>query len=190
MLIKFIGGRKRASRAAAYLLGAVDSAGLPRPGVEVLRGDPRLVARVADGLPFRHKYTSAVISWAPEDAPSDAEISRTLDEFERLAWAGLDPSRRCWSAVLHREAGEGCHVHVLSARVDLGTGKSLNIAPPGWRRTCARRCTTAWRSRWCTARSPTGPGSWRRWRGSGCRCPGRGGTTSPCWIRSAARGSG
>ena len=134
MLIKFISGKKRASRAAAYLLAAVDSAGLPRPGVEVLRGDPRLVARVADGLPFRHKYTSAVISWAPEDAPSDAEISRTLDEFERLAWAGIGPSRRCWSAVLHREAGEGCHVHVLSARVDLGTGKSLNVAPPGWRR--------------------------------------------------------
>ena len=134
MLIKFLSGKKRASRAAAYLLGALDSAGLPRPGVEVLRGDPRLVARVADGLPFRHKYTSAVISWAPEDKPGDAEISRTLDEFERLAWAGLEPSRRCWSAVLHREAGEGCHVHVLSARVDLGTGKSLNIAPPGWRR--------------------------------------------------------
>ena len=134
MLIKFISGKKRASRAAAYLLAAVDSAGLPRPGVEVLRGDPRLVAKVADGLPFRHKYTSAVISWAPEDKPGDAEISRTLDEFERLAWAGLEPSRRCWSAVLHREAGEGCHVHVLSARVDLGTGKSLNIAPPGWRR--------------------------------------------------------
>ena len=27
------------------------------------------------------------------------------------------------------------HVHVLTARCDLETGKSLNIAPPGWQRT-------------------------------------------------------
>ena len=27
------------------------------------------------------------------------------------------------------------HVHVLAARCDLETGRSLNIAPPGWRRT-------------------------------------------------------
>ena len=29
----------------------------------------------------------------------------------------------------------GCHVHVLTARCDLETGRSLNIAPPGWQKT-------------------------------------------------------
>ena len=29
----------------------------------------------------------------------------------------------------------GAHVHVLAARCDLETGRSSNIAPPGWRRT-------------------------------------------------------
>ncbi len=40
-------------------------------------------------------------------------------------------------AVEHRERG-GVHMHVLAARCDLETGKSLNIAPPGWRKTLGR----------------------------------------------------
>ena len=57
-----------------------------------------------------------------------------LDEFEKTAWAGLEPDRYSWTAVLHLEHGGGVHVHVLTARCDLG-GKSLNIAPPGWQKT-------------------------------------------------------
>ena len=56
--------------------------------VKVLRGHPHQVAAVADGLEFEHKYTSGVIAWAPEDNPSDAQIGRVVDEFEKTAWAG------------------------------------------------------------------------------------------------------
>ena len=84
---------------------------------------------------FEHKYTSGVIAWSPEDAPSDAQIDRVVDEFEKTAWAGLEPDRYAWSAIEHREAGGGVDVHVLAARVDLETGKSLNIAAPGWQKT-------------------------------------------------------
>ena len=121
--------------AADYLLGGRDAAGKPREGVEVLRGNPHQVAAVADALAFEHKYTSGVISWAPEDAPTDDQIGEVLDEFERTAWAGLEPDRYAWAAVLHRERGGGAHVHVLAARCDLETGRSLNIAPPGWEKT-------------------------------------------------------
>ena len=62
---------------------------------------------MADGLEFEHKYTSGVIAWAPEDKPSDAQIGRVLDEFEKTAWAGLEPDRYAWAAVQHREAGGG-----------------------------------------------------------------------------------
>ena len=31
-----------------------------------------------------------------------------------------------------RERGGDAHVHVLATRCDLETGRSLNIAPPGW----------------------------------------------------------
>ena len=93
------------------------------------------MAAVADSLAFEHKYRSAVIAWSPEDRPTDAQIEAVLDEFEKTAWAGLDANRYSWTAVLHREQGGGVHVHVLTARCDLETGKSLNIAPPGWQKT-------------------------------------------------------
>ena len=136
MHIKFIARGTGSARAAVdYLLGERDAAGKPRDGVEVRRGDPDMVAAVADSLEFKHKYTSGVIAWAPEDRPTDAQIEAVLDKFEKTAWAGLEPDRYAWTAVEHREHGGGVHVHVLAARCDLETGKSLNIAPPGWQKT-------------------------------------------------------
>ena len=94
-----------------------------------------LVAAIADGLPFKHRYTSGVLAWSPEDAPTQPEIERVIDEFEKTAWAGLAPDRYVWAAILHRDADGGVHVHLFAARCDLATGLSLNIAPPGWERT-------------------------------------------------------
>ena len=136
MHIGFLGCGTGSARAAAdYLVGERDAAGRVRPGIEVLRGNPDHVAAVADSLEFERKHTSVVITWAPDDRPSDAQIGAVLDEFEKTAWAGLEPDRYAWTAVLHREHGDGVHVHVLTARCDLETGRSLNIAPPGWQKT-------------------------------------------------------
>ena len=136
MLVKFLAhGTGSAQAAADYLTRELDSQGEVREDVAVLRGDPDDVAAVADALEFDHKYTSGVIAWAPEDRPSDQDIDRVLDEFEQTAWAGLEPDRYAWAAVQHRAATGGVHVHVLAARCDLETGKSLNIAPPGWEQT-------------------------------------------------------
>ena len=90
---------------------------------------------MADALAFEHKYTSGVIAWAPDDTPTDAQIGAVIDAFEQTAWAGLEPDRYAWAAVVHRERDGGVHVHVLAARCDLETGRSLNIAPPGWQKT-------------------------------------------------------
>ena len=137
MHFKFIArGTGSAMAAADYLLGGRDAAGQPRAGVEAFRGDLEQVAAVADSLTFEHKYRSVVIALAPEDRPTDAQIEAVPDEFEKTAWAGLEPDRySLWAAVLHRERGGGVHVHVLTAQCDLETGKSLNIAPPGWQTT-------------------------------------------------------
>ncbi len=138
MLVKFLAHGKGSAQAAAdYLTRELDSQGDVREDVAVLRGDPDAVAAVADTLEFDHKYTSGVIAWAPEDRPSDQDIDRVLDEFEQTAWAGLAQDRYAWAAVQHRTATGGVHVHVLAARCDLETGKSLNIAPPGWEQTYA-----------------------------------------------------
>jgi hypothetical protein len=76
-----------------------------------------------------------VIAWAPEDNPTDGQIKQVLDDFERVAFSGLSPDRVAYSAILHREDNGACHIHIFVARVDLQTGKSLNIAPPGWEKT-------------------------------------------------------
>ena len=133
MHLKFLDrGTGSAASAAVYLLADKDAAGKTRAAVEVLRGDPKLVADVADGLPFKYRYTSGVFAWSAEDAPTEAQIERFVEEFEKTAWSGLDPERYVWSAVAHRDDAGGVHVHTFAARCDLATGRSLNIAPPGW----------------------------------------------------------
>ena len=136
MLVKFLSHGKGSARAAVeYLVGERDAEGHEREGVEVVRGNPDMVAAVADSLEFERRYTSAVIAWAPEDQPTGEQIEAVLDEFEKTAWAGLEADRYAWTAVLHRERGGGVHAHILAAQCDLQTGRSLNIAPPGWQRT-------------------------------------------------------
>lgn len=135
MHIKFLShGTGKTTKATAYVLADKDHQGIPRAGVRVLRGNPEHVAAVADSLPFLHRYTSGVISWHADDKPTPDQVEKTLDEFERLAFAGLDPERYCWTAVEHVEPDGSLHIHILVARVDLITRKSLNIAPPGWQK--------------------------------------------------------
>ena len=58
-------GPARPGRRSDYLLGERTAAGKLRDGVEVRRGDPDIVAAVADAFELEHKYTSGVIAWAP-----------------------------------------------------------------------------------------------------------------------------
>lgn len=135
MHIKFLNHGQGSGRAAArYLLGTHDHNGIERAEVRVLRGDPTLVGEVADSLEFQHRYTSGVVAFHKDDAPTIQQINEVLDGFERVAFAGLDADRYAFAAVLHRDDDGSVHVHVFCARVDLATGKSLNIAPPGWER--------------------------------------------------------
>ena len=128
MLIKFLThGKGQAAKAVLYVIGTSDHRGILREEVKVLRGHPSMVAQVADSLTFTRGYTSGVIAWAPDDAPSEQEIGEVLDDFERLSFAGLDPDRAAWTAVLHRESEGGVHLHILVACVDLGTGKCLML---------------------------------------------------------------
>jgi len=136
MHIKFLNhGRGSAARAAAYLLDDKDHQNIDRAGISVLRGEPHQFAAIADSLPFAQRYTSAVIAWHPDDQPNAQDIERTLVEFERVAFAGLEPDQYHLFAVQHDEPDGAKHLHILVPRVDLHSGKSMNIAPPGWRKT-------------------------------------------------------
>ena len=108
MMVKFLDrGTGSAKAAADYLTADLDAKGKEREEVQVLRGDPHQVADVADSLEFEHKYTAGLFAWAPEDQPSDWQIDKVLEEFEKTAWAGLEPDRYAWSAVQHRDARGG-----------------------------------------------------------------------------------
>ncbi len=126
----------RPGRRPTISSGKRDAAGQVRPGIEVLRGNPHLVAAVADSLDFEHKYRSLVISWAPDDRPTDAQIGAVLDEFEKTAWGGTGAGPlRLDRGPPPRARRRGSMCTSLTARCDLETGRSLNIAPPGWQKT-------------------------------------------------------
>jgi hypothetical protein len=136
MHIKFLSHGTGSGRAAVeYLLRDTDHNGKLRAKVEVLRGNPLHAAQVCDSLDFVHRYTSGVIAWAPGDAPTDKDIEQVINDFEEVAFAGLNPKNYLFLVVLHEDDNGGKHLHVLTPRVHLATGKSLNIAPPGWEKT-------------------------------------------------------
>lgn len=97
---------------------------------EVLRGSPEATCNLIDSLDFRHKYTSGVLSFAPEEKITPEMEQEFMDRFERVAFAGLEADQYNILWVRHSHAGHH-ELHFVTPRVELGTGKSLNIRPPG-----------------------------------------------------------
>lgn len=132
MYIKiFAHGKGDASSAASYVMDDVDHLNIVRADVQVLRGDPQTFTAIAESIQNEWKYTSGVIAWSKDDAPTNDEINEVLDTFENHAFAGLQPNQYHFTAVLHQEDDGSKHVHFLVPRIELDTGKALNIAPPG-----------------------------------------------------------
>ena len=129
--IKFLDhGKGSAAHASAYVLDKFDHLGNVRAGVDVLRGDATTFNAICDSSPHLWKYTSGVIAWSKEDDPTNEQIQEVLNDFEKHAFSGLDPSQYHLFAVLHTDEDGSKHIHVLAPRLDIQSGKSLNIAPP------------------------------------------------------------
>lgn len=112
MNLKFLRhGQGSAAAAVRYLLQERDHNGEHRAELSVLRGDPHLVALVANSSPHQWRYTSGVIAWATSDNPSSSEIAQVLEEWERTAFAGLDPDQYASCAILHRDDNGTPHIH-------------------------------------------------------------------------------
>ncbi len=136
MLIKFFARGTGGGRGPVEYITRRDdpiTGSLRYPAPEILRGNPVITRRLIDGLEFKHKYRSGVISFAPRDAPTEKEIEAVIDSFERYAFAGLDKDAYNILWVKHTHTGNNrVELHFVTPRVELYTGKSLNIAPPGW----------------------------------------------------------
>lgn len=103
------------------------------PLPEVLRGDPQIMTDLIDACPHKWSYRAGVISFAVGDAPSEDEQRDVMDRFEELAFAGLDGDQfSClWVRHTHEDRVE---LHFCTPRMELHSGRSLNIAPPGYER--------------------------------------------------------
>lgn len=101
------------------------------PLPEVLRGDPNRTEALIDASRHQWTYRAGVISFAAQDAPSEAQQAEVMDVFEKLAFAGLDGEQydMLWVRHSHEDRVE---LHFCTPRLELTTGRSLNIAPSGY----------------------------------------------------------
>jgi len=101
------------------------------PLPEVLRGNPDRTEALIDASRHQWTYRAGVISFAAEDAPTEEQQAEVMDNFERLAFAGLDPTQYdvLWVRHTHEDRVE---LHFCTPRLELTSGRSLNIAPPGY----------------------------------------------------------
>lgn len=101
------------------------------PLPEVLRGNPDRTEALIDASRHQWTYRAGVISFAATDAPTEEQQAEVMDDFERLAFAGLDPEQYdvLWVRHTHEDRVE---LHFCTPRLELTSGRSLNIAPPGY----------------------------------------------------------
>ena len=101
------------------------------PLPEVLRGNPDRTEALIDASRHQWTYRAGVISFAGTDAPTEEQQVEVMDHFERLAFAGLDPTQYdvLWVRHTHEDRVE---LHFCTPRLELTSGRSLNIAPPGY----------------------------------------------------------
>jgi hypothetical protein len=97
-----------------------------------VRGDAEQTKQLIDSLDFKWKYTSGVLSFAPDEVITPEMESDIIDRFESVAFAGLENDQYNILWVRHSHAGHH-ELHFVTPRVELATGKSLNVKPPGER---------------------------------------------------------
>ncbi len=146
MLVKFFkGGTGKGKTPVEYLTRETDSRGVRRePLPEVIKGNPHQTIQLIDSLDFKYKFHSGVISFAPEDAPTEAQQKAIIESFEKTAFPGLEADQYDILWVRHSHTSNGrIELHFVTPRVELTTGKSLSIAPPGWQNYYCH-----WRDKW------------------------------------------
>ncbi len=146
MLVKFFkGGTGKGKTTVEYLIRETDSKGVRRePLPEVIKGNPNQTIQLIDSLDFKYKFHSGVISFAPEDAPTEAQQKAIIESFEKTAFAGLEADQYDILWVRHSHTSNGrVELHFVTPRVELTTGKSMSIAPPGWQNYYCH-----WRDKW------------------------------------------
>ena len=151
MLIKFFPNGKAGGTAhVAYLIAAEvlaydknrnlirDEAGKPQlknrdPLPEILSGNPDHTRTLIDSSPHKLSYRAGVISFDAGDNPTEAQQRHVMRAYEAIACAGLKPRQYNILWVRHTHEGR-VELHFCIPRLELTSGKSFNIAPPGYQK--------------------------------------------------------
>lgn len=112
------------------------------PAPTIMAGDPARTEMLINASLNKWKYTSGVIAFADEDAPTESEQREVMADFELAAFAGLDREQYDILWVRHEHEGN-VELHFVVPRMELRTGKALNIAPPGY-----QNFFDVWRDSW------------------------------------------
>ena len=156
MLIKFTGGGKGSGKQVAEYLVDPLRQGRGHAPPEVVRGDMNRTRELIDSIDRQWSYTHGVLSFALEDAPNEAQQQEAMDAFEAVSFAGLDQEQYdiTWVRHQHTEGGR-VELHFVVPRMELVSGKALNIAPPGWASTYAPlRDALNWSHGWARPDDP------------------------------------
>jgi len=100
------------------------------PLPEALHGNPDQTRDLIDASGNKWSYTAGVISFAEADQPSEDAQQEAIELFEALAFAGLEADQYDCLWVRHVHEGN-VELHFCTPRLELATGRALNIAPPG-----------------------------------------------------------
>ncbi|AXI46393.1 mobilization relaxase [Sulfitobacter sp. SK012] len=100
------------------------------PLPEVLHGNPDQTRDLIDASANKWSYTAGVISFAVSDQPSEDAQQEAIEQFEAMAFAGLEADQYDCLWVRHVHEGN-VELHFCTPRLELATGRALNIAPPG-----------------------------------------------------------
>lgn len=131
MLMKvFRHGVGRGASVINYVLDVNDPKRQHNPPI-ALRGDPEQVKQLIDTTSRKWRYTSGVLSWAPEDKVTPKQERELMDSFEHHAFAGMEPDQYSILWVRHSHAGRH-EMHFVIPRTELRTDRALNPCPPGW----------------------------------------------------------
>lgn len=103
------------------------------PLPEIVQGDADRMRNLIDACSHQWTYRAGVIAFTAEDAPTPDQQRHVIDRFEELAFAGLEPDQRDILWVRHTHEGR-VELHFVTPRMELESGRSLNIAPPGYQK--------------------------------------------------------
>lgn len=137
----FAHGQGNGAQAVGYVIDPKRK-GREESPPEVLRGDPEMVQQVIGSTDRKWKYTSGVLSWAPEDKVSPEVERKIMDDFEKTAFAGMESDQYSILWVRHSHAGHH-ELHFIVPRTELRQDKAMNPCPPGW-----QKQYDVWRDLW------------------------------------------